>query len=511
MDASKFGLSLVILTVTTFTAISQTSFDEYKRQAHEQFQQFKEQKQSEFEAYRDRVNQDFAEFMQQAWPSFETKPAIPASPKPEPPKPVVAKPNDKPSNEPLPFAKVEPLPSVLPPPSPMLPAATPQKPSAPLTPVIPDTPTKPQPAKPVRPQGPSVTFDFYGQECVVPFDNTLKISLRSNDEKNVAKAWKQLAGNESIELIESCINLRDCLSLSDWGYLRLVQKLSEAAFPGRKDEAALLQMFILTQSGYKVRIGRNGDRLIVLIPSKEKIYNYQFIPIGGMNYYIVDRNLPSRSTQIFNHEFPREQMFSLYFRSQPTLPIDAAPAKTFKSTYGDGVSADIAVNRNLIAFYNDYPLSSHWDMNAKASLSEDVKAQLYPALQEAIADKSQTEAANIMLRFVQTAFAYMTDDKQFGIERSLFPDETFNYPYSDCEDRAILYAVLVRELLGLDAVLVNYPQHLATAVKFDGDVNGDYFNIDGQKYIVCDPTYINADIGMAMPMYKTASADIVKL
>lgn len=99
----------------------------------------------------------------------------------------------------------------------------------------------------------------------------------------------------------------------------------------------------------------------------------------------------------------------------------------------------------------------------------------------------------------------------FGVERSLFPDETFYYPYSDCEDRAILYSVLVRELLGLDVVLVHYPEHIATAVAFDEPVTGDYFEMDGRKFTVCDPTYINADIGMAMTQFKSTPATLIDL
>ena len=90
---------------------------------------------------------------------------------------------------------------------------------------------------------------------------------------------------------------------------------------------------------------------------------------------------------------------------------------------------------------------------------------MYPKLTQQIKGKSQKDAANILIDFVQTAFEYQTDDVQFGYERPLFADETFFYPYSDCEDRSILFAHLVKDLLGLDVVLLYYPGHLATAVK----------------------------------------------
>jgi len=111
-----------------------------------------------------------------------------------------------------------------------------------------------------------------------------------------------------------------------------------------------------------------------------------------------------------------------------------------------------------------------------------------------------------------TFLFYQTDEEQFGYKRPLFADETFYYPASDCEDRSILFSILIRELLGLEVVLLHYPNHITTAVHFrDETVNGDYLMIDNKKFIVCDPTYIGANIGQAMRQLKNVSAEVVKL
>ena len=117
----------------------------------------------------------------------------------------------------------------------------------------------------------------------------------------------------------------------------------------------------------------------------------------------------------------------------------------------------------------------------------------------------------MLINFVQTAFEYATDDEQFGYERPLFGDEIFYYPYSDCEDRSILFSILMRDLLGLDVVLLHFPGHLATAVKFNEDISGFYLMIDNEKYLICDPTYINAPVGDCMPDYQNSSVTIVKI
>ena len=129
----------------------------------------------------------------------------------------------------------------------------------------------------------------------------------------------------------------------------------------------------------------------------------------------------------------------------------------------------------------------------------------------AIVGKSEQEAANILINFVQTAFTYGYDDKIWGGDRPFFADETIYYPYSDCEDRAILYSRLVRDLMGLDVVLLYYPGHLATAVHFKTDIPGDYLLVNGIRYLVCDPTFIGANIGRTMPDVSNDEAKVVLL
>ncbi len=185
---------------------------------------------------------------------------------------------------------------------------------------------------------------------------------------------------------------------------------------------------------------------------------------------------------------------------------------TFTSNRYSNLKVEVAINRNLMDFYNNYPQNSQWQYYVLSSLSDEVKERLYPTLKAQLAGKSQEEAVSLLLNFVQTAFAYKTDEEQFGYERPLFGDELFFYPFSDCEDRSILFAILVRELVGLDVVLLLYPEHLATAVKFtDPKPYGYYFSLKDGNYVICDPTYINADIGEPMPEFKGKAAIIIKI
>lgn len=472
-------------------AISAQTLDveRYMVQATKSFEQHQTQAQQQFKAYRDKVNAEFAEYMRRAWPEYKVQPAEPVPPRPEPPKPVVKDPDIEPSNDPIPFDNILPTPVPVLPPQPVVPL--------------------PEPVKPVRP---SFAFTFYGTPCTIGLEERHRFSLADIDENKVADAWKLLSSDAYLSVVAECLSWRDKLRLCDWGYVRFLEQMTTAFFLTDKlNEARLLQMYILTQSGYKVRIARADSRLVLLLPSKDNIYGYSYLKIGGYKYYVIDSTLQQRSFYIYDREFPKEQFFSLQIPHEPLLAMRGTDARRLASKRYSAISATVSTNRNLINFYSDYPLSDMWNIYAQASLSSSVKKQLYPVLQKAIAGKNKAAAADILIDWVQTAFDYQTDDQQFGHERPLFADETLYYPYSDCEDRAILYSVLVRDLLGLDVVLLYYPGHLAAAVCFDDDTSGDYLTIDGRKYIVCDPTYIGASIGETMPQYKQTPAEVVRI
>lgn len=457
------------------------------------FDTFRQQVLKGYSTFRDSINTEYAEFMRQRWPEYQSEPAEPVPDSPEPPRPVVKEPDAPPSNDPVPFDKVTPAPKPIEPPQPVVPLP------------------KPEP-QPVTPDKPTFTFTFYGQKCQMPLESKHQFRLAGTTENNIADGWKTLSSDKYLPVIAQCLDYRKQLRLCDWGYVRFVEKMTTSFFPSSQlNEARLMQMFILTQSGYKVRIAQTGNRLVLLLPSKENVYQYSYLNIGGDKYYVVDNKLGQTSFKVFDREFPKEQYFSLRISKQPTLPVSKTTPRQLQSKHDKELAVDVSVNKNLIDFYDDYPLSDHWDIYAKASLSELAKEQLYPTMRNTIAGKDKSTAANILLHFVQTAFEYATDDKQFGTERPLFADETLYYPYSDCEDRAILFSILVRELLGLEVVLLHYPGHLATAVCFDTEVSGDYLQIDGKHYTVCDPTYINSDIGQSMPQFKQTAARVIQL
>ena len=200
----------------------------------------------------------------------------------------------------------------------------------------------------------------------------------------------------------------------------------------------------------------------------------------------------------------------------PLLNSEPTPKRALTSK--KGVTSYVSVNKNMIDFFNTYPQAcfngnqnTRWAAYANTPVEESVKDILFPPLRNTISGMNEKDAVDILLNWVQTAFEYAYDDKVWGGDRAFFAQETLYYPYSDCEDRAILFSRLVRDLMGLDVVLLCYPGHLAAAVAFNEDVNGDYLTYKNRKYVVCDPTYINAGVGRSMPKLSKSEVQVIAL
>lgn len=122
---------------------------------------------------------------------------------------------------------------------------------------------------------------------------------------------------------------------------------------------------------------------------------------------------------------------------------------------------------------------------------------------------SEHDAVNTILAFCQQGFPYGYDDKIWGYDRPFFPEESIAYPFSDCEDHAIFFTRVIKDILGLPCALVYYPNHLAAAVKFSDSVAGDYIMLNGERFTVCDPTYYRP-AGYTMPGMDNSTAQAVR-
>lgn len=340
-------------------------------------------------------------------------------------------------------------------------------------------------------------------------DNKLKNSIRLKgiSENNVADAYEKLLKSDYKQLLDDLNNLRKYKLGNDWALYKIIQKISES-FVG-KNESIVMRHFLLSKMGYKARMGRmaNGKELALLYVPDCQLYACVYVDINGDRYFDVD-NKTGSGFYICKQNAPgASQIIAMDINELPDMSPDRVKA-TRTDISNSTVSVD--VSKSLIDFYSTLP-QCDYSVYANATVEPELEKELLSQLRKKIEGKSETDAAEILLQFVQTGFKYQTDPQQFGYEKPFFVEELFYYPACDCEDRSVLYRYLVKKLLALDVVLLEYPNHVATAVKFTSAVEGDNIQIGKDKYIVCDPTYIGASIGMAMPSFKSVAAKVIKL
>lgn len=458
----------------------------------ERFRAFQKSAKENYTSFRDNANQQYADFMREAWEYYKSAPAIPV-PKEEPVPPVIYEEiQEKKEEQQVIIAE----PVVLPQPQP-----------------------QPQPVEPVAPQPEprpnTCRFTFFNTPCEVRLPNQLfRLSAANNDA--FASAWEVLSSGEYDATLYDCLQLRESMQLCDWAYLLLLYECSANAYQASNNEAILLCSWLYCQSGYQMRLAQDGTQLHLLYASKHAIYGKSYFQLDGYNYYTL---LPSSNNiQICTAAFENEQVLSLLVPTCPQLDAEYTAPRNLQSKKYTPMQASVQTNRNLINFYNAYPSSeldsnplTRWAMYANTPLSDEAKQKLYSALSQQLKGCTHRQAVEKLLNFVQTAFVYEYDDKVWGGDRAFFAEETLYYPYADCEDRSILFSRLVRDLIGLPMILVYYPGHLATAVAFPEQEQGDYILLNGQRYTICDPTYIGAPVGTTMSNMNNQTAQVILL
>lgn len=461
------------------------------------YEEFKQQAQQKYNNFRKESNEQYAMFLKQAWEQYKALPAIP-HPKEKPKPPIIFSEEDK--NKPIENIPI-PIKNVVSPPGP-----TPQP--IPIEPIKEHTQQEEYP----------IAFVYCGTKCTVRINDEIKNILLNLecDNEQLAKTWVSLSEKCLMNnTIRDCLAIRVGMNLCDWAYLNMLSVFSKAIY-GNTNTATFLTAYIYSQSGYKMRIGRNEQHIYLLYASEHGIYDIAYFDIEGMKYYPFECN--ENQLEICDASFPQEKPLSLYILQNQKFEYKASDLRTLTSKRYPNVQVQVQVNQNLIDFYNTYPTSevnddfmTRWAMYANTPLDEHVKTKLYPILTDKFKGLSQLETANILLNWVQTAFDYEYDDKVWGHDRAFFAEETLYYPYCDCEDRAILYTRLIRDFLRLKTILVFYPGHLACAVCFTDDVSGDYISLNGERYVITDPTYIGAPVGITMPDMDNSRANIILL
>lgn len=490
-------ISMLLLCVISNDLTAQT-FDEWKKKRRQELQNFKEEREKqiqqlaeEFDAYVEKHDREFTDYLKERWRQFQVFQGVepPEEPKPDV-APVYVEPERPEPPETLPVIK----PALKEPP-----VIVPQ----PVTPRI----TKKEPEKfPAN----SLEFDFYGFPVVIEYDRKMDQQLGQNvNEEAISTYFNDLSQTNYNQLLEQLFEYSNQMSLNDWGFYLLLKNTSEQIAKTHRNTSRLLTWFLMIRSGYKAKAAFYENEVFVLLPIRNQVYGKNYFTFNNLEYYMMEGDLLNVYT--YEKDLPEARKILDLNIYQAIALGDEILGKQYDFEFnGNAHPVDISYNSNIISFYKEYPLADikvYFD----AVVSPEAKISLTNNFVPLIQGKSELEAVNLLLHFVQTAFDYATDQDQFGYEKFFFAEEAFYYPSCDCEDRSVLFAYLVKSLLGLEVVGLNYPGHMSVAVRFNEDVSGDYITYEGRRYVVADPTYINAPVGLTMPRYAKEQAEVILL
>lgn len=489
---------IVLCALIPYGINAQGTFEEFKSKLEGEYSSFRNKRDKEYENFRNKINTEYASLLKKAWKEFNAFKAIPVPNKDKPIPPVIY-PDNEDKDRPIKdnqksFEEIVPVVKPVPQPEPIVPIEE----------------------MPILQEDTYYTFRFFNTNLKVRMSDKLRFVLHSCDEKEISRIWSTLSGTNYNNVINDCIGIRSQYKLCDWAYLLMLRDLANSFFEENSNEAVLFTAFLYCQSGYKMRLASAGNELYLLYASNHTIYNVNYWEIDGEKFYPLNCKLSQ--LHICQVTFPKEKPLSLLIPTEQLFAVQNSAQRSLQSKRFPEITAMVNINENLVKFFDTYPASminedfgTRWAMYANTPLSRQARNSLYPSLKSAIEGRKQADAVNRLLNFVQTAFVYEYDDKVWGYDRAFFPDESLYYPYCDCEDRSIIFSRLVRDLLGLKVVLIYYPGHLATAVLFTENVTGDYILMNGKRYVVCDPTYIGAPVGVTMPKMDNAKAKIILL
>lgn len=487
-------ITMLLPLMSSSMAIAQDDFQKI-------FNQFKQANEKEFLDFRKKANMEYVEFLRKSWEDFDGETAMPVPKHDEPVvPPVIASEEDlKKHKEERQIIYEEVIPEVKPVPAPM--------PIAPIEESLTHTTER-------------LSFSIYNTDCTVRYDESAKPFLIDVNQDAVADYWNELYRSGEVEnLLYDCFQLRECLDLCDWAFYKMTESMSKALYPSDRNEATLFHAYVLSQAGFRLRIGYSveDEHLHFIVAAECDIYEYPYWELDEGRYYLLD-GCDLKKMRLVMTDFAGSHPMRLTIGNDNRFAENLSDVRSLASERYDYVKASIRTNLNLLSFYEEYPQAlvnndprTRWRFYAEAPLGYNVRETLYPQLKQHLSGKSELEAVEILLNFVQTGLEYENDEKIWGMDRAFFADESLYYPFCDCEDRSILFSRLVRDLMGLDVALIYYPGHLAAAVRFNELVEGDYIVVDDIRYTVCDPTYVNAHVGMTIPDMDNSSAFVILL
>ena len=351
------------------------------------------------------------------------------------------------------------------------------------------------------------------------FGNEWKMILVANkwptlngdpDPSSITSYWKSCSEKEYDLMLAYFNYQKKTFALSDWGVYQMIQTVAKSNFTNKNNQN-LFVWFVLVQMGYDTRIMYGENQIVLTLPFKDMLYRKSYFAFKGLNYFVLEEKSPSSLYTYTSQHEGAKNIFTLAntpaakfpekwtdrgfdFKFNRNTEHVNLPYLTYRTTF------DATIPQTELDYYFGQPLPTSF------------KERLHKALDAKLqACGTEREKVRYLYALVCQSIPYKTDQDQFQHEKFCIPEEVLAYPYADCEDRTFFLNALITELVGVETIGLNYPGHVAMAVRLKDEHSSDaIIQYEGKNYVYCDPTYMGADVGKMPDSYKGQQPVVIR-
>lgn len=365
----------------------------------------------------------------------------------------------------------------------------------------------------------NTSFEFYNDTFNLQVDSSILIPKGGEPSRGYILSGYDKANNGKYRLIlDTLLAYKKSHQLNDWLYYQLIRKTAEAISPKKEnyERYTFYKWFLLGKSGYDTRLTIADNRIIFYVYNDEDISDIPFLMFENKKYMCLNHHdyafadFDSIPASYIISMPEGTNSFSYKVTRMPDFNPKSYREKQIAFRYDHKVyHFNIKLNPEVESIFTNYP-GVDFEYYFNIPLSKETYGSLIPLLKKNVSGMKQKKGIDYLMRFTRYAFLYENDDKNFGREKRLSPEETLSSNYSDCDDRAALFFYLVREIYNLPMIAMLYPTHITMAVQFDKPI-GQRIIYNGKTYSVCEPTPQKEDlnIGQISAHLKNLSYKIV--
>ncbi len=332
----------------------------------------------------------------------------------------------------------------------------------------------------------------------MPVPSLVQAIQKPEDILTFTKKWNPAYLQEIADSIGSYAQL---IQLNDAGIYLYTSEVTERLYPKNTNAAKITTAILMQKLGFRVHSVIREEEVALMVNTRQKLYEVPRLQAENFEseewYLWQPKEKETKSGKIMTPGMSTLIPYKAIDLNIYEIPNWGESKLEKKIYYYDAVSKtrdtfEIRLNSGYVKFLGALPQMSP-AVYFNAVVSRELQESLIAQLKVRLAPFRSYEALGWLLRFVQNAFPYQTDELQFQKEKAMFIEEAVIYPYTDCEDRSVLFGILVREVLNREVIGLDFPGHMAVAVQTPKkEARGALLRYNGKIFMACDPSYKRA-------------------